>query len=461
MSFRLVAAADAARPITVLTAGDAKAWLDQQPPAVRGAAAAAGFKGEAEQSLLLPDATGAIAGAAVVTGPRTADEPDWAFAALADALPEGAWQIVDGVAADATAQALGWALGTYAYTRYKPAKSKGTATLVWPAAADRRLVEALAGATTLGRDLITTPANDLGPGDLADAARAVAARHGADISVIVGDQLLAENYPAVHAVGRASSRPPCLIDMIWGDPSHPTITLVGKGVCFDSGGYDIKPSAGMKMMKKDMGGAATVLALADAAMAAGLKLRLRVLIPAVENLIAGNAFKPMDVLKTRKGMTVEVGNTDAEGRLILADALHEAASSTPDLIIDVATLTGAARVALGPELPVLFGRDDALVRAALDHGTAAADPLWQLPLWAPYRKLMDSKVADINSIADSPFGGAIIAGLFLAEFVPATQAWLHIDTMAWLGKANPGRPEGGEPLGLRALFRLLASRQAA
>jgi leucyl aminopeptidase len=281
---------------------------------------------------------------------------------------------------------------------------------------------------------------------------------GARHRVITGDALLAENYPTIHAVGRASSRPPCLIDLRWGAETAPKVTLVGKGVCFDSGGLDLKPAAGMKLMKKDMGGAAIVLGLASALMAGGAPIRLRVLVPAVENVVSANAFKPLDIIRTRLGKTVEIGNTDAEGRLILCDALAEADAETPDLIIDCATLTGAARVALGPDLPALFCNDDKLADALLASGVAEADPLWRMPLWQPYRKLLDSKVADLNNVADSPFAGSVIAALYLQEFVAATTPWAHLDVMAWNGSARPGRPEGGEAMGLRALYALIRQR---
>jgi leucyl aminopeptidase len=318
-----------------------------------------------------------------------------------------------------------------------------------------------AEAIFLGRDLINTPAGDLLPSGLAQAAEDLAKRHGAEFREIVGADLLSMGYPAIHAVGRASADAPRLIDIGWGSLAHPRVTLVGKGVCFDSGGLDIKPAAGMQLMKKDMGGAAAVLALAHMIMAADLKLRLRVLVPAVENAIAGNAFRPLDVLGTRKGLTVEVGNTDAEGRLILADALTEADSEKPALLIDCATLTGAARVALGPELPALFARQDALADRLLGCGRAVADPLWRLPLWPGYRKTLDSKVADLSSTGESALHGAITAALFLAEFVdPATQ-WVHLDIYAWNAKTRPGRPEGGEPSAVRALYELAASLQAS
>jgi leucyl aminopeptidase len=298
----------------------------------------------------------------------------------------------------------------------------------------------------------------MGPPELAEAAEAVAARNGARYRVIIGDDLLKENYPTIHAVGRAAAKPPCLIDFVWGDESAPKLTLVGKGVCFDTGGLDLKPASGMRLMKKDMGGAATLLGLASAIMEAKLPVRLRVLVPAVENAVSANAFRPLDIIKTRKGMTVEVGNTDAEGRLILCDALHEACAEKPALVIDMATLTGAARTALGPDLPALFTHDDALAAELLRAGVAVGDPLWRLPLWKPYRKMLASTVADINNVSESAFAGAITAALYLAEFVGSETPWAHIDTYAWNQSSRPGRPEGGEALGLRALYRLVETR---
>jgi leucyl aminopeptidase len=298
----------------------------------------------------------------------------------------------------------------------------------------------------------------MGPAELAQAAQDLAAEFDAAVEVIVGQDLLDRDYPAIHAVGRASPRAPRLIDLRWGNPEHPKVTIVGKGVCFDTGGLDLKPSSAMLIMKKDMGGAAHALALGRMIMMAGLPVRLRVLVPAVENVVSGDSFKPQDVLKTRKGLTVEVGNTDAEGRLILCDALAEADSEKPELLIDFATLTGAARVALGPDLPALMCNDDALANDLTEAGSAVDDPMWRLPLWAPYRKGLDSKVADINNVTTNGFAGAITAGLFLQEFVSKGTPWAHLDTYAWNGSARPGRPEGGEALGLRAAYAVIAKR---
>jgi leucyl aminopeptidase len=310
----------------------------------------------------------------------------------------------------------------------------------------------------LARDLINTPAEDMGPPELAEAAQTLAAKHGARYRVIVGDELLELNYPAIHMVGRAAAKAPRLIDFVWGNENAPKLTLVGKGVCFDTGGLDLKPSGGMRMMKKDMGGAATLLGLASAIMEAKLPVRLRVMVPAVENAVAGNAFRPLDIIKTRKGMTVEVGNTDAEGRLILCDALYEACNERPTLLIDMATLTGAARTALGPELPALFANDDAVADELLRFGLNESDPLWRLPLWKPYRQMIVSPIADLNNVSESSFAGAITAALYLDAFVTPGTPWIHIDTYAWNQKSRPGRPEGGEALAMRALYALIEHR---
>ncbi len=380
----------------------------------------------------------------------------WSRVALQ--LPAGRYRIEGALdVAQAEDAALGWALACYRFTRYKKAKRR-LPDLVWPEGADRGRVTRLATGIGLTRDLITTPASDMGPTELAEAARSLAEQHGAELRVVVGDALLEEGYPMIHAVGRASDDEPRLIDLVWGDPSHPKLALVGKGVCFDSGGLDLKPAAGMKMMKKDMGGAATLLGLAHAVMDAKLPVYLRLLVPAVENSVSGSAMRPLDVLPSRKGLSVEVGNTDAEGRLVLADALTEAASHEPALIIDMATLTGAARVALGAELPVLFSNDDDDAEALLEAGTDAGDPLWRLPLFEPYRRHLDSRVADLSNVSTTRYGGAITAALFLREFVGKTTPWMHIDTMAYNLENRAGRPVGGEAFALRALYTYLERR---
>ena len=439
-------------PVTEESLADLLARLDEPQ---RRWVEATRYVGEAGKFALLPDAGGALA--RVLVGVKPGEEL-WSLAALPDALPPGIYALDGAIAAGpASCYALGWALGCYAFTRYR-ARDKAWADLVWPESADRGWVERLARGIALARDLINTPAEDMGPPELAAAAEEVAVRNGARYRVIVGDDLLTENYPAIHAVGRAAAKAPRLIDFIWGKESAPKVTLVGKGVCFDTGGLDLKTAGGMRMMKKDMGGAATLLGLASAIMEAKLPVRLRVMIPAVENAVAGNAFRPLDIIKTRKGMTVEVGNTDAEGRLVLCDALHEAAQENPALMIDAATLTGAARTALGPDLPALFANDDTLAGDLLAAGTAEGDPLWRLPLWKPYRQMIMSPIADINNVSESGFAGAITAALYLEAFVPATISWAHIDTYAWNQKTRPGRPEGGEALALRALYRLIEER---
>ena len=447
-------AADAIE-ILALNAGELEEWLAGQPSEVAAWVRATGFSAKPGSHCLVPGEGGVIG--RVLAGVRRERDP-WAFAGLPRGLPEGDYRLADGAdAGRATDAVFGWALGCYRFTRYREAK-KPLARLVWPGECDRAHVTNLTSGIALARDLINTPAEDMGPGELADAAADLAGAQGGRCTVTVGEDLLAANYPAIHAVGRAAARAPRLIDLTWGEAGAPKVTLVGKGVCFDSGGYDLKPAAGMKLMKKDMGGAALVLGLARAVMGAGLPVRLRVLVPAVENLVAGNALRPLDVIGTRKGLSVEVGNTDAEGRLVLADALAEADGEKPGLIIDAATLTGAARVALGAEIPAMFTPDDALAADILRHAAAEQDPLWRLPLWRGYRDSLDSKVADINNISDGAYGGAITAALFLAEFVSETPAWAHIDLMAWNLKARPGRPVGGEAMGLRALFAMIRER---
>ena len=451
----LIEPAPDAIEVLALNAGELEEWLAGQPSEITAWVRATGFSAKPGSHCLVPGEGGVIG--RVLAGVRRERDP-WAFAALPRSLPEGDYRLAHGAdAGRATDAAFGWALGCYRFARYRDAK--GTlARLVWPGECDRDYVANVAPGIALARDLINTPAEDMGPGELADAASELAGAHGGRCAVTVGDDLLAANYPMIHAVGRAAVRAPRLIDLTWGEADAPKITLVGKGVCFDSGGYDLKPSAGMKLMKKDMGGAGLVLGLARAVMGAGLPVRLRVLVPAVENLVAGNAIRPLDVIGTRKGLTVEIGNTDAEGRLVLADALAEADSEKPDLIIDAATLTGAARVALGADIPAMFTPDDALAADLLRHAAIEQDPLWRLPLWRGYRDSLDSKVADINNISDGAYGGAITAALFLAEFVSETPAWAHIDLMAWNLKARPGRPVGGEAMGLRALYAMIRER---
>lgn len=449
--------------------------------------AASGFAGKPGDLAFLPADDGSLAH--VLAGRERLAKPDasdankiefgdprghwlWAYAGLPSRLPAGIYRIDDAALDAAPAEAanhaaLGWVLGSYEFHRYKSSaiarsaarKSNAVAALVWPARADHALVGALARHSFWARDLINTPALDLGPAELAAAARALAKEFGARCRVISG-AALKRGFPAVHGVGQGSVRPPCLIDLVWGDPRHLKVTLVGKGVVFDSGGLDLKPESAMKLMKKDMAGAAHALALGAVVMETGLKVRLRVIVPAVENSISGSAIRPLDVLKSRKGLNIEVGNTDAEGRLILADALAAAAEEKPSLVIDWATLTGAARVALGLDLPALFSNDDALAEALLRHGAAESDPLWRLPLWQGYRNQLDSRVADLSNVGTSGYAGAILAALFLESFVTPRTSWAHIDMMAWNMSSRPGRPEGGEVLGLRAAYAAIAERAA-
>ncbi|HTZ38398.1 MAG TPA: leucyl aminopeptidase family protein [Stellaceae bacterium] len=456
MAFSLIDDAGGAIPLTPLGKAQFARWRDSAAPRERDWAAAVGFAGEPGKSVLVPGEDGRLGH--VLVGVAEGEAAMWSVAGLSETLPEGSYRLVAPVeGAGGGHLALGWALGTYAFTRYK-AKPAGKARLVWPADADRGWVERLAGAVFLARDLATTPASDMGPEELAAAAQQVAESQAASCRVVVGDALLAENYPTIHAVGRASTRPPRLVDITWGDPGAPKVTLVGKGVCFDTGGLDLKTASGMLQMKKDMSGAAIALALGQAVMQAGLKLRLRVLLPCVENAVSGNAMRPLDVIRTRKGLTVEIGNTDAEGRLILCDALAEAADEKPALLVDFATLTGAARVALGPELPALFCNDDGLAEALLAAGRAEDDPMWRMPLHKGYRRMIDGKVADLNNVADSPHAGAVIAALYLDAFVDPAVPWAHLDLLAWNPRARPGRPEGAEPQTLRALYAYIAAR---
>jgi leucyl aminopeptidase len=414
---------------------------------------AAGFEPKSGQHLLLPGKAGLGGILFGLEGPNDVKD---AFlpGRLPQLLPDGAYRFAN-EPHDARLAALAFALGLYRFTRYRKAEARKI-TLDLPQSIDGDELQHIVEGITLARDLINTPANDLGPAQLEDAARKLAARHGAAVTAIVGDDLLTQNFPLIHAVGRAAAGEPRLIDITWGESHHPRVTLVGKGVCFDTGGLDIKPDAGMLNMKKDMGGAATALALAHMIMARGLKVRLRVLIPAVENSIAGSSFRPRDVYTSRKGISVEIGNTDAEGRLILADALALADDDQPDLIADFATLTGAARVALGPDVPPFFTDDDALAGELMKYAAAENDPLWRLPLWRPYEAMLESKVADINNVGGGQ-GGAITAALFMRRFV-TVKSWLHVDLFAWTPSAKPGRPEGGECQSARALYALLAAR---
>jgi leucyl aminopeptidase len=450
-----------ALPLWLLYEDEIEHWCAAQPVPLAKWALEQNFKGERHRVLLFADAAGVLAGAVGGLGRRQGALSLWHAAGLAERLPPRHYRLAQEFsAAEATQLCLGFAYGGYRFDRYKPSKGEA-ASLDAPANADTPFVMLAAEASRMARDWINTPAADLGPAELSAAARALAERHGAQFRESVGEELLTENFPAIHAVGRASSAAPRLIDMRWSPPGNrpcPSVTLVGKGVCFDSGGLDIKSSSGMALMKKDMGGAAVTLALAHMLMSSNIRVHLRVLVPAVENAVGGNAYRPGDVLATRKGLTVEVGNTDAEGRLVLCDALALADAEHPDLIIDFATLTGAARVALGPELPALFGNDEKMVAEVTQIAAAEHDSLWPMPLWAGYEDELSSKIADLNNVASSSFAGAIFGALFLKRFVSESTPWLHIDLYAWNSKDRPGRSVGAEAQSMRGIYRYLLAR---
>src|SRR5215813_1920503 len=453
----LVPRRGAGTPISFVTAAtwaERRGRLDPQASAFADASA---FEPRPGRHLLLPGADGALAG--VLFALENADEPHKDLlrpGALPGLLPAGTYRFAD-PPHDLRLATLAFVLGTYRFTRYRTPDDKPLRLEV-PEGVDADDLTRIAEGVGLARDLINTPANDMGPPELEYAARALATRHHANVNAIVGDDLLTQNLPLIHAVGRAADRAPRLIDIVWGDEAHPKITLIGKGVCFDTGGLDIKSENGMLNMKKDMGGAAAMLALAHMLMSRRLPIRLRVLIPAVENAISGSAFRPRDIYRSRKGITVEIGNTDAEGRLVLADAMALADEETPALIADTATLTGAARVALGTEVVPFYTDDDALADEVARCSAAEQDPLWRMPLWQPYDQLLESKVADVNNVSSGGFAGSITAAMFLRRFVTAASAWLHCDIYAWNQTSRPGRPEGGECQAARALYALLAER---
>src|SRR5512139_4538 len=433
-------------------------WMKDQPERIRSAARAQGFKGDGFQIAVLPGERGEWA--AVLGVADTAELSPWCLAKAAESLPEGTYRVAGRGPGPAV---LGWILGQYRFDRYKKDGAAAGPRLLLtdePARIDETV--AIAEATNLVRDLVNTPASDLGPAELEAAAAKVAAEFKAEIRVVSGAEL-EQGYPMIAVVGQAAvaERAPRLIELEWGDTRHPRIALVGKGVCFDSGGLDIKPSSAMRLMKKDMGGAAHALALARLIMGLRLPVRLHLLIAAADNAVSGAAFRPGDVLRSRSGLTVEIGNTDAEGRLVLGDALARAGESSPQLIVDFATLTGAARVALGPDLPALFATDDALARDLVAAGGLVSDPVWHLPLWSAYGEMLASDVADIGNATDAPMAGAVTAALFLRKFVPDGIPWAHLDTYAWRGSAKPGRPKGGDAIGLRSVWQLLKDRFAA
>jgi leucyl aminopeptidase len=451
--------ATSAIPITFATKSSWEAIRTALPPQAAQFATANGFAAKPGACLVLPTAEGQIA--QVLFGLEDEDTRSrdlFRPGSLPGLLPSGVYRFAN-APHDARLAALAFALGLYRFSRYRTADVPDV-KLVPPDEVDAADILRMADAAMLARDLVNTPSNDMGPAELELAARELAERHGAAFSSIVGDDLVKQNFPLIHAVGMASTRAPRLIDFTWGDASHPKVTLVGKGVCFDTGGLDLKPSSGMLIMKKDMGGAANVLALAQMVMDAKLKVRLRVLIPAVENAVAGNAFRPLDIFTSRKGVTVEIGNTDAEGRLVLADALALADEEKPDLLIDMGTLTGAARVALGPDLPPFYTHDETLALDVARHAKGENDPLWRMPLWPAYDSWLDSKVANITNAPSGAVAGSITCALFLQRFVEHARSWLHLDIYAWTPAAKPARPEGGECQAARALYKLLGERYA-
>ncbi len=445
-------------PITFVTKSSWDQVAEALPPPQRQFAASCAFAAKPGGYLALPAPDGAIAQVLFGIEDEGARSRDlFRPGALPGLLPPGIYRFAN-APHDTRLAALAFALGTYRFARYRKA-DRPEVRLVPPDGVDPAEIERIAGAAMLARDLINTPSNDMGPDELAAAAQALAAEFGASFACTIGEEL-EKHFPLIHAVGMASSRAPRLIDIGWGDPDHPKVTLVGKGVCFDTGGLDLKPSSGMLIMKKDMGGAANVLALARMVMDAKLKVRLRVLIPAVENAVAGNAFRPLDIFTSRKGITVEIGNTDAEGRLVLADALALADEEKPDLLIDLGTLTGAARVALGPDLPPFYTNDETLAADLTRCAVKENDPLWRMPLWPPYDQWLDSKTATVTNAPSGGFAGSITCALFLQRFVEHAGSWLHVDIYGWMPSAKPARPEGGECQAARAIYTLLSERYA-
>ena len=449
-----------AHPIHLVDKASAADWLKRQPAARRTLLAAARFDGQdAGRFAILPGTGDAYEVVAAVAD--TEALTPWCLARLGESLDTGSYRLEG---RKPGAAALGWLLGQHRFTRYKSsdAPKRGPRILLTTEVAEIDRTVRLAAATADVRDLVDTPAADMGPAELEQAARTLAAEYSATLTVTAGDAL-EQGYPMIAAVGQGATREraPRLIELHWGDARHPRIAIIGKGVCFDSGGLDIKSASGMRLMKKDMGGAAHAIALARLVMAERLPVRLHLLIPAVENSVSAAAFRPGDIIASRKGLSVEVDNTDAEGRLVLGDALTRAGEEQPELILDFATLTGAARVALGPDLPALFANDDALAAALEAASKATHDPLWRMPLWDGYDEMLKSDIADLANAADSPLAGAVTAALFLRRFVPEGVAWAHFDTFAWRPSAKPGRPKGGEAIGLRAAFAMLLDRYIA
>jgi len=469
-----------ARPVWLIADGDDPAAAITEAGISADWLKANALSGKAKRTALLAGSDGSLAGAVLGAGDGNAGEPcgpsELLLGLLPNALPAGDYRLATPNPDTAELAAIAWGLGSYRFQRYRGTGNGGTvggtvggkpaaAKLVVPDGVDAGRVAAIVEGVWFGRDLINTPASDMGPADLEAAARLLAERHGAKISVVTGDELLTKNLPMIHAVGRASDRPPRLIDLSWEPPSGgsglKTVTLVGKGITFDTGGLDLKPAAGMLIMKKDMGGAASALALAHMIMSLQLPVRLRVLIASAENAVSGNAFRPGDILTSRSGRTVEIGNTDAEGRLVLADALTLGGESRPDLMISLATLTGAARVALGPDLPAFFTDDDAFAETVARHGTAIGDPVWRMPFWRGYEARFDSEIADMNNVSDGPFAGAVTAALFLRRFAGNAKRYAHIDTFGWRPAPTSLGPKGGEPHAARMLLNVLGEETAA
>jgi len=443
-------------PLHVVDSDSYEAWRDAQPQSARTFLIATGFKPAIGKSILIPDASGApLMAVAGFGSAQTRARGRFALAAAAATLPPGTYALADALpAGDPETEALGWLLAQYAFDRYAKASS-ATAQLVCPPGVDAAKVEAIAAGEALTRDLINTPASDMGPQELEDAARALALNYGAICTVTKGAELLEQNFPMIHAVGRAAAehRAPRLIDMRWGSEG-PTLTLVGKGVCFDTGGLNLKPGGSMALMKKDMGGSATVLGLAQMIMALNLPLQLRVLIPAVENAVSGDSFRPGDILTARNGLTVEINNTDAEGRLVLADTLALGSEDNPDMILSMATLTGAARVAVGPDLSPYYTDDAGFVSALETAATDVSDPVWRMPFWEPYEKMIEPGIADLDNAPSGGFAGSITAALFLRRFAQ-DQRYAHFDIYGWNPTPSPARPKGGVGMGARAILAAL------
>lgn len=444
-------------PIRPLALRDFAAWQAKAAPLERALAGAQNFTARETELLMVPNQDRGISH--VMLGLGHTRQVEKLLSLAANKLPEGCYRLEDQLSEhESDKAALFWALGQYNFSRYRKIQPRGARRLQWLPNANVRRITALTKAVFFARDLINTPTNDMGPDDLAKAAAALAHEFKARLTVTTGDMLLKKRLPAIHAVGRAALKAPRLIDLVWGNRKHPKVTLVGKGVCFDSGGLNIKSEQSMRMMKKDMGGGAVALGLARAIMETKLPVRLRVLVPAVENAISGNAYRPGDILNTRAGLTVEVGNTDAEGRIVLCDALALADEERPALLMDFATLTGAARTALGPDVGVFYTTHDSLADNLLNAGLEMGDPLWRLPLWKPYREWLKSPVADLCNISTAAYAGSITAALYLMEFVSKAQAWAHFDVYCWNPSDAPAKPRGAEASGLLASYAYLEQR---